>query len=143
MTQKPGEDSAGTNKTEDRIVRAVMIAPLVVGILMLVALLLLLVPRTPAQVSITSNVMLMCFVYLPLFLCLLPVYFIVAITAFYAGKLNHYTGSKLGKLRTATRKAADSAATYGSAIGRRSMGLREKAAILNKIIGENTDDTSE
>lgn len=143
MTQEPGEQPAGGSKTEDRIIRAVMVAPLVVGILLLVGLLLLLVPRTPEQVSITSNVMLVCFVYIPLLLCLLPVYFALAIAAFYTGKLNSYTGSKMGKLRVATRKAADSAAKYGEAVGKRSIGLAEKAAIMNSIIGEDTDDTSE
>jgi len=118
----------------DRAGRYAMRAPLIGGMIIISVLLLLLVPRTPAQVSIVANCLVICFVLLPLLLCLLPMYLMLAVSVFYTRKLNTYTGDKLHVITTATRRAADTAATYGDRFSKRSIGWRARFAILNNII---------
>ena len=124
-------------------IKILMIAPPIVGIGVLVILLLLLIPRTPAEVSIIGDVFVICFILCPAFLCLLPLYFVLVLAAIYAGKLNSLTGSKLGAVETATAKAADTANKVGSKVGRWSINWRARFALLNHLAREQVDSDSQ
>jgi len=151
MTEQPTTEPTPQTTSDDdhfdydRAGRYAMRAPFIGGVLIVALLLLLLIPRTPAQISIVGDCMMICFVLLPLLICLLPVYIVLAVSVFYTGKLNTYTGNKLHVITTATRRAADTAAQYGDRLSERSIGLRARFAILNEIIntrpeGENDDE---
>ena len=116
--------------------------PLFVGLFIVVLLLALLVPRTPSEVSIVGNCMMICFVLLPLLLCLIPVYIVLAVGVFYTHKLNNYTGSKINVLTKATRRAADTTAKYSNIAAKKSIGLRARFAFLNRIIYGDTNGDS-
>jgi hypothetical protein len=125
------------------IIKVLMIAPPVVGIGVLALLLLLLVPRTPAEVSIIGDVFVICFVLCPAFLCLLPIYFILVLAAIYTGKLNSITGSKLSAVESMTEKAADSANKVGKKVGRWSIDWRTRFALLNYLARKQADSDSQ
>jgi hypothetical protein len=125
------------------IIKVLMIAPPVVGIGVLALLLLLLVPRTPAEVSIIGDVFVICFVLCPAILCLLPIYFILVLAAIYTGKLNSITGSKLSAVESMTEKAADSANKVGKKVGRWSIDWRTRFALLNYLARKQADSDSQ
>jgi hypothetical protein len=125
---------------EDRIARYVMFAPTAVGVLLVVILLLLLVPRSPAEVSIVGDIMMICFVICPILLCLLPLYIILAVGIFYINKLNNYTGSKLGAVTRATQRFKDTTKRVTEDLGRRTIGWRSRFAIMEDIIKEDENE---
>lgn len=142
MKEKAAErppDIEQIRRNNRRAIQLIILAVVFVGLLILAIVLAALVPRTPEQVSIISNVMVICLIFCPLILCLLPIYLMMTIAAFYTGALNSYTGSKLGKIQSATQQAADSVAKYSEILGKRSVSVRAKAAILNKIISDDVE----
>jgi len=137
MTNQPPQSTkTGNDQTPDiqQAAQFALRAPWIGAAVIIGLILLLLVPRTPAQVSIVGNCMTICFVLLPLLICLMPVYLVLAVGAFYTYRLNTYSGNKLNAINRATRTAADTAAKYGDQLSERSIGFRARFAVLNKII---------
>ena len=125
-----------------RMIKALMIAPPVIGIVILIILLLILVPLTPSEVSIIGDTFVICFVLLPAFICLLPVYFILVVAAIFVGKLNNVTGSKLGAVESATEKIADTVNNVGRKVGAWSIAWRTRFAFVNHIVQDWTNRNS-
>lgn len=108
-----------------------------VALLMTAALSLILIPRTTAEASIIADLWLICFVLLPLVICLAPLYLLLAAAFIGVGNLINVTERQLVRAKSLTEVARERTTTTADDLNRRSIGISARFAFLDRIFNQD------
>ncbi len=105
--------------------------PLLFGGLIIMTAVLLVVVLVPTRSSLVADLMLSCLVFVPMLICLFPLYLVLIVSGVYVGRGRGQTQRQLDGLRTRTEALAARAERYADVIDRRVVDASARLAVLN------------
>ncbi|MFW5691368.1 MAG: hypothetical protein ACOCXZ_02595 [Chloroflexota bacterium] len=141
--------TAPPRRTQKPVRFSRVVLPLVLIAAGLLALLLLLVLsfsptglQEPGQVSIISNLFLICLALCPVMLCLFPLYVILMVGVYGINRAERGGRHSLRRARRVSRRAADATASVSDRLSQRSIDIGTRLAYLDRAFDQDKRDQS-